>query len=212
MGKRLPTELVQALTRLRMDILMFPRFQRAYEKILNSIELYERTGIAENFQLLGPSGCGKSTLCTLLLSKFPIQIEPERTVVPVLYVQVPALATIHALASGLLRGLNAPAPTSGTTDEKATRLRLIAKGCGVRLIILDEVQHVTDRGQIPTITRAADWIKSLENSIQCPIILVGFRRLLSGELPAYRFHDIHTIADIWVIADQWGESPKCAGQ
>lgn len=40
-------------------------------------------------------------------------------------------------------------------------------------------------------------------------VMTGFRRLLSGELPAYRFHDIHTIADIWVVADQWGEPEVC---
>ncbi|WP_343618132.1 TniB family NTP-binding protein [Ralstonia sp.] len=176
MGTRLSTELVQALTHLKMDILLFPRFQRAYEKILDSIELYERAGVAENFQLLGPSGCGKSTLCALLLSKFPKRMEPERTVVPVLYAQVPALATIHALAGSLLKGLNDPAPTKGTTDEKVNRLCLVAKGCGVRLIMLDEVQHVIDRGQSLTITRTADWIKSLESNIEFPIVLVGLSR------------------------------------
>jgi len=176
MGKILPQEFLKAIASMKSNVFMFPRFKNAYDQICQAIELYRTVGIAENHLVLGSSGCGKSTLCKLIVSTNKGRREPERNVVPILYMEIPALATISALVEGLLNILGDPGPRAGTITEKTGRLGCLAKGCGVLLIILDEMQHVHDRGKILTISKVADWIKSLTNIVGCPIMLVGLPR------------------------------------
>ena len=165
-----------AIADINRNVVMFDRFKSTFDRVCEVVELYRQTGVAENFLVLGASGCGKSTLCNLMRATYPSFSEPEREVVPILYLDIPALATISSLVEGLLRVLSDPAPSSGTIADKTNRLVLLVRGCGVLLIMLDEMQHVHDRGQTLTIARVADWIKSLTGSVNCPIVLVGLPR------------------------------------
>ncbi|MEM5429166.1 TniB family NTP-binding protein [Cupriavidus oxalaticus] len=155
---------------------MFPRFRKAFQQLTQAVELYRASGVASNHLILGSSGCGKSTLCKLLISQYPEMREPERNVIRVLYMEIPALATIKSLVEGLLSKLGDPAPWAGTISDKTARLCRLVVGCGVFIIILDEMQHVRDRGQDLTISKAADWIKGFSNAVGCPFALVGLPR------------------------------------
>ncbi|CAJ0772851.1 TniB family NTP-binding protein [Ralstonia chuxiongensis] len=169
-------QVAAAIADMKHNVVMFDRFKTTFDRICEVIELYRETGVAENFLVLGASGCGKSTLCNLIQATYPSFSETEREVVPILYLEIPALATISSLVEGLLGVLQDPAPGSGTITDKTNRLALLVKGCGVLTILLDEMQHVHDRGQTLTISRVADWIKSLTGCVGCPIILVGLPR------------------------------------
>ncbi|MDQ0138953.1 TniB family NTP-binding protein [Cupriavidus necator] len=176
MSQAIPPDVYSAIAALRKNVFMFPRFRNAFEQLIQAIELYRATGVASNHLILGSSGCGKSTLCKLLVSQYPERREPERNVIPVLYMEIPALATIKSLVEGLLSKIGDPAPWAGTISDKTARLCRLVIGCGVFIAILDEMQHVRDRGQDLTVSKAADWIKAFSNSVGCPFALVGLPR------------------------------------
>ena len=156
---------------------MFSQFAEAHRRISDSLALYQATGLVENHLLYGHAGCGKSTLCHLLRGEHPRVFEAERNVVPLLYASVPALATISSVNEALLRELGDPMPTKGTNSAKTDRLITLIEGCSVAIIILDEVQHVHDRGQSPTIYKVGDWIKNLGDNSRKPIVLTGLPRV-----------------------------------
>ena len=79
-------------------------------------------------------------------------------------------------AECLLAKLGDPIPSKGTNSSKTERLIRLIEACGVEMVILDELQHVHDRGQSPTIYKVADWIKNLVDRISRPVILVGLPR------------------------------------
>lgn len=169
---------LNALTTFRRETIMFPQFDEVFRQVSDSIELYQRTGLAAHHILHGHSGCGKSTLCHLLLSEHPRFVVPERDVVPLLYTAVPALATISSVNEALLAELGDPFPTKGTNSAKTNRLITLIEGCRVCMVILDEVQHVHDRGQSPTIYKVADWIKNLLDLSGRPFLLTGLPRVV----------------------------------
>ena len=155
---------------------MFPQFEEAYRRIYELLELYRGTGLAESAAMYGESGCGKTTVCKVIEGENPRIVEAERDVVPVLYTSIPALATINSVAEALLTKLGDPMPSKGTISSKTQRLIKLIHACCVDLVILDEFQHVHDRGQSPTISKVADWIKSLVDLIGRPVVLVGIPR------------------------------------
>ena len=165
-----------ALIRFKRETVMFPQFQSAYASVRDALALFRASGLIQSHLLLGASGCGKSTLCKMILAENPSFEEPERTVVPVLYVRVPALATVYSLAETLLVALGDPAPYSGNATAKTHRLITLILACGVQMIILDEMQHIHDRGQSPTVYRVADWIKSLADAVGIPFVIAGLPR------------------------------------
>lgn len=168
---------LEALITFKRETIMFPQFAEAYRRISESLALYQTTGLVENHLMHGHAGCGKSTLCHLLRGEHPRVVEAERDVVPLLYAAVPALATISSVTEALLRELGDPLPTKGTNSAKTDRVITLIEGCDVAMIILDEAQHVNDRGQSPTIYKVGDWIKNLADSSRRPIVLSGLPRV-----------------------------------
>ncbi len=171
------------LKKFKGAIIMYPQFSIAYEAILDVLKLYRRTGIQQNLVLLGESGCGKSTLLELIEKENPPYREAERTVVPILKVSVPALATVYRLIEALLVSIGDPAPMLGTASAKELRLGHLIKRCGVEVILIDELQHLRDRARVPTAYAIGDWIKSFGDATGLPMIGSGLPRargLLDG--------------------------------
>ena len=69
--------------------------------------------------------------------------------------------------------LGAGFPDRGSIEEKRIKLLELLRRCKTRLIILDEFQHLVERGTRPRIEAVADAIKTLINQSGIPIILVG---------------------------------------
>lgn len=123
--------------------------------------------------LLGESGAGKSTTIDQYLTRFPARNTDERLVIPVFKSAIPSKVTCKSVAQSLLTEMGAPRPESGNQVSLTTRLARLLVECETELIILDEFQHLLQRGAEKTLDEVSDWIKTLINKTQIPILLVG---------------------------------------
>lgn len=148
-----------------------------FSAILSDMErcLEESVDLAEPLCMIitSDTGVGKSTVIKTLLSRHPSSKTAEEVNIAVLVASVPLPATIGALYTSLLTALGAPFPDRGKIEYKRLRLLELLKRCHVRLIILDEFQHLVERGTRQRIEAVADAIKSLINQTTLPFILVG---------------------------------------
>lgn len=169
--------LFDVLRRFDEEYIPFPPFVAAAQAIEANLALYRATGIAQHMLILGESGTGKSSLCKWIKHKYPRFSLPDREVLPVLYVAVPAAATIVSMVEAILKRLGDPSPTTGTASSKTARLVLLCRACRVELILLDEAQHIHDRGQTTTHYMVGDWLKSLIDQIAIPTVFLGLPSL-----------------------------------
>lgn len=168
--------LFDAVKQLQEAYLMFPAFQAAFEQIESNLKLYRSTGVAQNLLILGESGTGKTTLSRLFAERYPKAVLPERDVIPVLYVPVPAAATIAGTVESVLANLGDAQPERGTVSAKTARAVRIARGCGVEMLMFDEAQHIQDRGRSQTQYFVGDWLKAFMDALCLPVTLLGLPR------------------------------------
>lgn len=148
-----------------------------FNVILSNMErcFEESVDLAEPLCMIitGDTGVGKSTIIKALSDRHPSIKTSEEVNIPVLVATVPLPATIGGLYTSLLTALGAPFPDRGKIEYKRLRLLELLKRCNVRLIILDEFQHLVERGTRQRIDAVADAIKSLINQTTLPFILAG---------------------------------------
>lgn len=159
--------------RLRKFFGRFPQVRRAQDR-LEELVAYQCGGEEpEGLVIIGDTGTGKTTLLENFVQLKPPVEHPEFTEVPVLYAEVPAKCSPKMLAGVLLQALGSPFWHRGDEAERTAQLSTLLKACRVRLIILDEVNHLGDRGAEKSHYFVGDWIKQLMRSSRIPIVLAG---------------------------------------
>lgn len=163
-------EQLQQITDIRVH---YPRFSAILSDMGRCLE--ESADLAEPLCMIvtGDTGVGKSTLIKTMLSRHPPSRQEDGVNIPILIASVPLPATIGGLYTSLLTALGAPFPDRGKIEYKRLRLVELLTRCHVRMIILDEFQHLVERGTRQRIEAVADAIKSLINQTTLPFILVG---------------------------------------
>ena len=161
---------------LNGQYLKFPAFAAAHDQITENLNLYRKTGVAEHVMILGESGTGKTSLAKLFVAQYPRSISIDRDRIPVLWVSIPAAATIDATAEAILNHLGDPASTGGTISKKTNRLVKLSKGVGVEMLLLDEAQHIYDRGRTTTQYFVGDWLKTVMDDLAVPVCMLGLPR------------------------------------
>lgn len=162
-----------ARKRLRGFFGHFPQVKRIHQRLRVLIEGPRDGEEPECVAIIGDTGTGKSTLLGQLVGQYERTEYREFTEVPVLYCEVPARCTIKMLAGLLLRTLGAEYWNRGDEVERTYQLVTLIRACRVRLIILDEVNHLADRGAARTHYLVGDWIKQLIGAARVPVVLAG---------------------------------------
>lgn len=160
----------------KLQIIEHPEFQNAHQR-LRELHTAGKDGLPfDHLKVLGPSGAGKSTLLEDYAAKYPPFDAEDRTMIPVLRSRVPARPTIKKLTTRMLRDMRSPFWNKGDELEQCFQLYTLVEECGTELILLDEGQHLVDRGQQKTHALVADWIKEATEETGIPWAIAGLPR------------------------------------
>ncbi|MCX4164585.1 MULTISPECIES: TniB family NTP-binding protein [Paraburkholderia] len=166
---------------IRSSFIHFPHVKRILAALDRMYEYQCGNEEAEHIVLLGESGVGKSTLLEKYSRMHPAVVHEEFTEVPVLYVALGQSPTPRSMAGTSLKVLGDPRWYVGKEVELTDRLVFLIKQCRVRLVIVDEANHLVDRGGEKTLHNSADWLKRLVEATRVSFVLAGIprtRRLL----------------------------------
>lgn len=120
--------------------------------------------------ITGESRTGKSSVVRQMVREYMPDLNNGQSVV---YAIAPAKATIKSLLEALLKGLGDPYWNRGTESNMTQRLYTMLEEVKCRLIILDEFQHLCDKGQHKQLTVLADWLKVLVEGGHWALVTVG---------------------------------------
>lgn len=190
-------EVTSTIRKLRGFYGKFPQVVRIEKGLSRLMEFQcideEPAGVA----IIGETGTGKTTILTKVARRHPRIEHAEFTEVPVLMVSVPAKCTIKLLCSRMLRTMGSPFAGKGNEEELTYQLLTLLRRCKTRLIILDEVNHLADRGGQKSHYLVGDWIKALSNESKVAIVLAGTQAaralLMTNEQLSDRFREVFSL-------------------
>lgn len=165
--------IVQTITRSFVKLPHVASLSERLSQLMNRIWIDEEP---DSILVLGESGVGKSRILQKFKSTYPPVIHPEFTEVPALYVHVPANGNAAELASAMLLALGSPFWDQGKIKELTNQLHCLLKECKVKVILLDEANHLVDKGGARTHHYTGDWIKLLLEQMRIPIVMAGIPR------------------------------------
>lgn len=171
------SEIARKLQYFEEQYIPFPTFVAAKNEIERHLKMFREAGLARNMLILGEAGTGKSSLCRWMMTQYPRQRLLERDLVTILHMVVPPAATVMGAADALLSSLGDPHPGRGTVSLKTSRIVTLCRNCKVELLLVDEAQHLQDRGDIRTHYLVGDWFKHLIDQLAVPTVMLGLPQL-----------------------------------
>ncbi|MGZ9898348.1 TniB family NTP-binding protein [Shewanella gaetbuli] len=146
-----------------------------FNHILSALERCIKTyGINETgLMIVGESGLGKSTCVRFFKENFNLPTIETHTFQPVVVVVTPVNATVKSLSSALLKQLGCPKPDRGSADSMFLRITTLVAELETKIIIFDEIQHLSERNAQKKTLPVINFVKNLMTETHCPIVLVG---------------------------------------
>jgi hypothetical protein len=151
--------------------ILHPKIAAIIKKIERCFLSHKRLGEPENLFITGMTGIGKTTLTKIFLNSHPKIPTSNDDKIPVLYARAPTPASIKNIASSLLDAIGDPCSDKGTTVSITKRLKSYIHKCEVKMLILDEAQHLS--GTETKLYQAADWFKALMEDTNIPMVVIG---------------------------------------
>lgn len=156
----------------------------AYEAILDLIVEAFEDAISESLEaheaavpscqlVVGESRTGKSTVAHDVMARFAPARGRAGVQQSIVYAAAPPKGTVKAILEQLLRALGDPHWARGSESNMTQRLLTLLRGVGCRMIIIDEFQHLSDKGQKKLLARTADWLKNLVEGKEWALVAMG---------------------------------------
>jgi hypothetical protein len=152
-----------------------PDFQRAWARIRECHDSGQRDSGPMHLRLLGQSGLGKTFLLKEYRDAFPAVRTAHGTHVPVALLTIPSAPTVKGIYIAFLESLGLHGAI-GTVEALRHRARVLCSACGVELFLVDELNHLTDRGQIRTREAVGDSLKEMLETLNIPTVFSGASR------------------------------------
>lgn len=170
-------ELKRRVEHVKKIIVHHPHYQQVLEELEMRFELGEDSVSPDCLYLYGPTGAGKSTVTSEFTKMYPreevVTDTREYTRIPVLHVKVPPKATPRSLASKILFDMGDPNHFRGTETELTSRVHHLVEKCDIKMIVLDEFQHLIDSDTHYVLVTASNWVKTFTEEIKIPVVLCG---------------------------------------
>lgn len=170
---------IQAGRALEETIVPHSSFEAAYDSIERAVQIGTGTGIFTGVRIPAPSGCGKSALLTYVEHRFQ-DLYGSIDHVPVITASLKEDPHVSQVQGELLSRFNYAikvGPGRVTNNDVNMVLVKAIQRHHVRLIAIDEFQHVFLVHGNKVATVLIDWVKRLMNLTKVPIVLVGTERL-----------------------------------
>ncbi len=153
--------------------IMYPQRTEVLIALQNCLDTNEYSSETSGLFIGGFSGVGKTTILESFIEKYPRKYEGVCTQIPILKVSMPARATIKGTVCEILNEIGDPNADRGTLSSLTSRLKRYIKECGVKMIILDEFQHLIDGESKKILINTSNWLKKLMEDAGVPLVLTG---------------------------------------
>lgn len=150
-----------------------PAYALAITELERAYDTVGHTDFPQCRQLKGPSRGGKTCVIKDFMAHAPASRRTDGLQCPIVYAHIPPKGTTMGLIENLLNALGDPHWARGSESNKLSRLILQLTACGCRMIVLDEFQHLADKGQNKTLKRTVDFIKALVDPNQWALVASG---------------------------------------
>lgn len=170
-------DLIRIARSLRRAFIKFDHVTQLLDMLRELADTDFDQGEPDILFIVGEPGTGKTWIVKRFAADNPRQEHETVTTVPVLLVSVPAKCSLARLPGAILQALGSPLWNVGDEEQRTHQLETLLKKCGVKLLILNEANHLVDRGKEKSHYLLADWIKLLSERTRTPIALVGIPRL-----------------------------------
>lgn len=161
----------------RLDIMQAFSENLQIEKASQDYDPYSEKTEKKGMIISGRPGVGKSSLSRKYVFKYKPYSEKtekgEQTIVPVLYYQLPGQVSVKRIIAGLLRALGYDPNTRKDEDTLTADLLSALIKCKVKIIILDEIQHLASKKNIEHMPVVQNSLKGLINDCDQFFIFVG---------------------------------------
>lgn len=192
----------QTVKELRQCFAKFEHVQLIHQRLHQMMEYECGSEEPEMLLIVGDTGVGKTRLLRRFCRDYPRVEQAEGTRLPILYLPVPAKCTLKGLPGAMLQAFGSPFWNKGNEEDRTYQARTLLKACGVRLMVLDEINHLVDRGQQRSHYLFADWIKQFSETVRLPVAMAGIPRakvlFKVNEQLADRASEVITIAPFGV--------------
>lgn len=204
-----PCDLKKVAKSVRTVFIQFDHVKAALKQLNELFEADFSHGEPDVLFILGEPGTGKTWLIKRFAANHPRQESETLTTVPVLLVSVPPKCTLKRLPGAILQAMGSPLWSVGDEEQRTHQMETLLKRCGVRMVILNEANHLVDRGKERSHYLLADWIKLCSERTGIPFVLVGIPRakvlLDVNEQLADRVQTVLTI-------EPFGSDSRCKNQ
>jgi len=183
---------------MKKTFVQLPRYGRVMEQLEELLLQGDALDDPDHLFIIGESGVGKSRILKRFKSSHPRVVHTEFTEIPVLYLCIPSKSSIDDIASAALLEMGSAFWNCGKTKELTFQLKKLLKACKVQMILIDEMNHLVDKGLFKTHHLIADWLKLLSDDIHIPIVFAGIPRatllLYTNDQLRGRFREVVEIA------------------
>lgn len=164
----------QAKKRLTDVAIVHPAYETCLRAIASMHVARQNNGSAPRGMLItGLTGSGKSTIAKVYAQAYPRREEEERTVIPVLYVELSGQPTAKVIAECILSAMGDENAPRATAEQKLRRVLKLLVECRVELVIVDELNNMTDNLLPRVCDISADTFKNLMNQSGVPHLFIS---------------------------------------